>query len=258
MKFFDCNTSFGTSMIRPIQFAETAQELLQEMDHYGISEALVHHARQRDDSPVVGNEMLLDEIADYSIAVGLELIKLGADVMLTGDDIGTDVGPIISPNLWREHLKPRLKRVFDMYKAADPDVILVYHTCGSVLPFIDELIEIGVEVLNPIQVTAHGMDPAAIKHKYGDQLAFCGGIDQRHVLPKGSTVDVDAEVARRITEMGQDGGYVLAPTHDIQADTPVENVLALFAASRKHGGYPLTVRQDRSCRERAACTGHLP
>lgn len=181
---------------------------------------------------------LLDEIADYSIGIGLELIKLGADIMLTGDDLGMDVGPMMSPEMWREYLKPRLKRVFDAYKAARPDIILAYHTCGSVLPFINDLIEIGMEVLNPIQVTAHDMEPATLKKTYGNQLAFCGGIDQRHVLPTGTAQDVELEVRRRILEMGEGGGYLLAPTHDIQSDTPTENVLAVFDAVRNWGVYP--------------------
>lgn len=184
-------------------------------------------------------EPLLDEVTDYSIGIGLELIKLGADILLTGDDIGMDPGPMMSLGMWRKYLKPRLKRVFDAYKAAKPDVILAYHTCGSVLPFIDELIEIGMEVLNPIQVTARGMDPATLKREYGHQLAFCGGVDQRHILPRGTPEDVEAEVRRRILEMGQGGRYILAPTHDIQADTSVENVLALFDAARRWGVYPL-------------------
>lgn len=182
---------------------------------------------------------LLDEIADYSIAVGKELIGLGVDAMLTGDDLGMDIGPMISPKMWRQHIKPRIKRVLDAYKAANPDVILAYHTCGSVLPFIDELIEIGVDVLNPIQITASGMDPSFLKDKYGDQLAFLGAIDQRHVLPEGTAVDVEVEVRRRIWQLGQGGGYAAAPTHDIQADTPIENVLALFSAVKRWGAYPL-------------------
>jgi uroporphyrinogen decarboxylase len=183
-------------------------------------------------------EPLLDEVTDYSIGVGLELIKLGADVMLTGDDLGMDIGPMMSLKMWRKYLQPRLKRVFDAYKAAKPDIILAYHTCGSVLPFIDELVEIGMEVLNPIQVTARGMDPGKLKETYGGRLAFCGGIDQRQVLPTGKPADVEAEVRRRISEMGQGGGYVLAPTHDIQSDTPVENVLAVFEATKRWGVYP--------------------
>lgn len=184
-------------------------------------------------------EPLLDEITDYSIGVGLELIKLGADVMLTGDDLGMDVGPMMSLPMWRKYFKPRLKRVFDAYRGARPDIILAYHSCGSILPFLDELIEIGMDVLNPIQVTAHGMDPAVLKQSYGASLAFCGGIDQRHLLPKGTPQEVEADVKRRIREMGQGGGYIVAPTHDIQSDTPVENVLALFEAVKTWGVYPL-------------------
>ena len=184
--------------------------------------------------------VLLDEIADYSIAVGRELIGLGAEIMLTGDDLGMDIGPMLSPKMWRQHIKPRMKRVLDAYKASKPDLILAYHTCGSALPFIDELIEIGVDVLNPIQVTARGMDPTYLKSNYGDQLAFLGAIDQRHVLPQGSVGDVEVEVRRRIWELGQGGGFVAAPTHDIQADTPIENVLALFSAVKTWGSYPVT------------------
>jgi uroporphyrinogen decarboxylase len=200
----------------------------------GLEQFLVDMALGKD---YVG--VLLDEIAGYSIAVGQELIALGAEIMLTGDDLGMDIGPMLSPKMWRQHIKPRMKRVLDAYKASKPDLIVAYHTCGSALPFIEELIGIGVDVLNPIQVTAKGMDPAFLKSRYGDQLAFLGAIDQRHILPRGSAGDVEAEVRRRIWELGQGGGFVAAPTHDIQADTPIDNVLALFSAVKKWGVYPL-------------------
>lgn len=199
----------------------------------GLEQFLADMALRRD---YVGP--LLDEVADYSIGIGLALLDLPegpADALLTGDDLGMDIGPMISPAMWREFLKPRLARVLAAYKAARPEAVLAYHTCGSVLPFIDELIEIGVQVLNPIQVTARGMDTAALKARYGDRLAFFGGVDQRQVLPQGTPADVEAEVRRRIAELGAGGGYLLAPTHDIQSDTPVENVLALFDAARKWG-----------------------
>ena len=182
----------------------------------------------------------LDAVADYSTGIGLALIDLGADALLTGDDLGMEIGPMISPRMWREWLKPRLQRVFDAYRARRPDIILAYHTCGSVLPFLDELIEVGVQVLNPIQVTAHGMDAAWLKRTCGHRLAFCGGVDQRGVLPHGTPGEVEQEVRQRIAELGPGGGYVLAPTHDIQSDTPVENVLAVFEAARRWGEYPLT------------------
>jgi uroporphyrinogen decarboxylase len=182
---------------------------------------------------------LLDLVADYSIGIGLPLIELGADAMLTGDDLGMEIGPMISPGMWQRWLKPRLQRVLDAYRAAGPDLLLAYHTCGSVLPFVDELIEMGVQVLNPIQVTARGMDAAWLKRTYGQRLAFCGGVDQRQVLPHGTPGEVEEEVRQRIMELGPGGGYVLAPTHDVQADTPVENVVAVFEAAKQWGKYPL-------------------
>jgi uroporphyrinogen decarboxylase len=182
---------------------------------------------------------LLEAVADYSIGIGLALMELGADAVLTGDDIGMETGPMISPRMWREWLKPPLQRVFDAYRAARPDILLAYHTCGSVLPFVDELIDMGVQVLNPVQVTAKGMDPAWLKRHYGQRLAFCGGVDQREVLPRGTPGDVKQEVQRRIAQLGPGGGYLLAPTHDIQSDTPVENVLAVFEAAQQWGSYPL-------------------
>jgi len=182
---------------------------------------------------------LLDRVADYSIGVGLALIDLGADALLTGDDLGMDIGPMISPRMWREWLKPPLQRVFDAYRAARPDILIAYHSCGSVRPFLDELIAMGVDILNPIQVTARAMDPVELKRAYGTRLAFCGGVDQREVLPHGTPAEVEAEVRRRIAELGPGGGYLLAPTHDIQADTPVANALALFEAARRWGVYPV-------------------
>jgi uroporphyrinogen decarboxylase len=182
---------------------------------------------------------LLDMVAEYSIGIGLRLIELGADAMLAGDDVGMEIGPMISPAMWRRCLKPRLQRVFDAYRQANPDIVLIYHTCGSVLPFIDELIEMGMQVLNPIQVTAQGMDGGWLKRTYGDRLAFCGGVDQRQVLPHGTPDEVAQEVRQRISELGPGGGYLLAPTHDVQADTPVENVLAVFEAANHWGRYPL-------------------
>jgi uroporphyrinogen decarboxylase len=184
-------------------------------------------------------EPLLDAVTEYSIAVGVELIRLGADVMLTGDDLGMETGPMLSPRLWRRYLKPRLQRVFEAYRAARPDILLAYHSCGSIRPFIPELVELGLDILNPIQTTARNMDPGQIKAEHGERLSFCGGIDQRHVMPAGTTEDVAAEARRRIRELGAGGGYILAPSHDLQSDTPVENVLALFEAARQWGTYPL-------------------
>ena len=130
--------------------------------------------------------------------------------------------------------------MFAAIKERNPDVVVAYHSCGSIAPIVPDLIEIGLEVLNPIQPNAAGMDPAALKAAYGDRLAFFGGIDTQGVVPFGSADDVRAEVRRRIGELGCGGGYLLAPAHDIQPEVPTANVLALFEAAREYGAYPLT------------------
>ena len=109
-----------------------------------------------------------------------------------------------------------------------------FHTCGSVADILDDLVEIGVDVLNPVQVSAAGMDPARLKQEYGERLAFWGAIDSQHVLPHGSTQDVEAEVERRIEELGQGGGYVLCAVHNIQPDVPLQNTLTMYRHARQY------------------------
>lgn len=184
-------------------------------------------------------EPLLDQVMQFNIEVARILIGLGVDVILTGDDFGTQGGMLISPRLWRRHFKDRLRQVFDACREAKPKIILAYHSCGSIAPIIPELIEIGLQVLNPIQPKAKDMDPPRLKAQYGDRLAFFGGVDIQEVVPFGSVQDVKEEVRRRIHELGYDGGYLLAPAHDIQPEAPTENVLAIFDAVREYGRYPL-------------------
>jgi uroporphyrinogen decarboxylase len=180
---------------------------------------------------------LMDEIMTYNIEVGKELIKLGADIIWTGDDYGAQRGMLISPELWRKHFKPRMKKVYDEFKKTNPEVKIAHHSCGSIRPIIGEMIEIGVEVLNPIQPRAANMEPKSLKEEFGDSLVFLGGIDQQHTMPRGGVEDVKKEVKTRIAELGGGGGYLLAPAHDIQADVPVENVLALFEETKRIGRY---------------------
>jgi len=180
---------------------------------------------------------LMDEVMKFNIEVGRELVKIGADIILTGDDYGTQKGMLISPDLWRKHFKPRMAKVYEELKKANPKVKIAHHSCGSIRPIIPEMIEIGVEVLNPIQPRAADMDPKSLKEEFGDRLAFFGGIDQQYTMPMGTVHEVREEVRTRIAELGSGGGYLLAPAHDIQADVPVENVLALFEAARDFGRY---------------------
>jgi len=180
---------------------------------------------------------LLDRLKEYSINCGKKLIELGADVIWAGDDFGTQDGMMISPGMWREIFKPRYKEVFDELKKVNSDIIIAYHSCGSIRPIIPDMIEIGLDVLNPIQPKALDMDLADLKKIYGKDLAFFGGIDIQDVLPNGTIEDVKTEVKNRIKAAGEGGGYLLAPAHNIQADTPIENVYALFKAVKNYGKY---------------------
>ena len=114
------------------------------------------------------------------------------------------------------------------------------HSCGAIRRFLTDFVEIGVDILNPIQVAAKGMIPAEIKAEVGNQISFLGGVDSQHVLPEGTPAQVKSEVQQRIHEMGHGGGYILSPSHNIGDDVPLENILAFFGAGRDYGVYPLS------------------
>ncbi len=182
---------------------------------------------------------LLDRLKEYSINCGKKLIELGADIIWTGDDFGTQQGMMISSDLWREIFKPRFKEVFAEFKKINPEIIIAYHSCGSIRPIIEDMIEIGLEVLNPIQPLAKNMNLKELKLLYGDELTFFGGVDIQKVLPEGTTEDVRKEVKKRTRAAGKGGGYLLAPAHNIQPDTPLENIYTFFQSVREYGQYPL-------------------
>ncbi len=153
------------------------------------------------------------------------------DVVFVGDDLATSESTIMSPSLYREMVKPYQKRYFEEIKRLT-GARLLYHSCGNVMDFIPDLIEIGVDILNPIQVNAHGMDTAELKGRFGDRLCFWGGIDTSRVLPRGGRAEVEEEVRRRIGDLGPNG-YVLGPVHDVQPDVPGSNILAMVRAARE-------------------------
>ncbi len=171
---------------------------------------------------------LLDKIQAYSLSCGLKMIELGVDMIWTGDDFGTQTGMLLSPNLWRSVFKPRMAYLFESFKKANPEVKIAYHSDGSITPIIPDLIEIGMEVLNPIQPGARGIDLGALKSEYGEVLAFFGGVDEQEVLPFGDARRVREEVRLRIDQAATNGGFIIAPAHNIQPDTPLENVYAFF------------------------------
>jgi len=175
---------------------------------------------------------LLDTLLELYVefyAVYLEAVAPYVQIVALGEDLGMQTGPLISPQLYRRLIKPRHKELYDFIHSRTEARIL-HHTCGSVFPLVQDLIDVGVDILNPIQTSARGMDPAALKREFGERLVFHGGIDVQQILPFATPERVREEVKRIVATLGQGGGYILAPSHNIQADVPPENVLAMYEA----------------------------
>ncbi len=173
-------------------------------------------------------DAILDIPNAYHLRAAEKLTRMGVDMIWIGDDIGTQSSMLMSPDTWRRFLKPRMAGFISTIKAINPALKVAYHSDGCIYPVIPELIEIGVDVLNPVQ--PRSMDPVLLKEKYGRQLCFWGTIDEQHTLPFGGPEDVKQEVAARLRTIGKGGGLIIGPTHHVQLDTPVENVLALANA----------------------------
>lgn len=162
------------------------------------------------------------------------------DVLVTGDDLGMTNGPMMSPASYREYIKPHHAELLGAIKRNTPGKVF-FHSCGDVYRLLGDLVEAGVDLLNPVQVAAGELaDTARLKREFGDRLSFCGAIDTRWALPCGTVDDVRAEVRRRIKDLAPGGGYVAASVHCIQPDVPPENVLAMCDEVRKAGRYPIS------------------
>jgi uroporphyrinogen decarboxylase len=186
--------------------------------------------------------LILEKCADV-IVRGQEayLDKIGKHVdffEIPGDDYGANHGLLLSPTFFRTAIKPCLSRIVQSVKSYRSDLPVVFHTDGAIMEIIPDLIEIGIDVLNPLEPLP-ATDWAAIKQRYGKQLAFMGGIDLKTAMT-GPVECVEAEVKRRIEIFGPGGGYIVAPANHLQKDVPPANIEALFAAARKHGRYPLS------------------
>jgi len=180
----------------------------------------------------------MTDLAKATAALFLGEVGRYIDVFQAGDDLGIQGGLLISPQMFRSVVKPYLAEYYALIHNMT-DAKLMMHSCGGVSKILEDLIEIGVDILNPIQVSAAGMDPAQLKAQLGNRLCFCGGIDTQHVLPHGSPKDVEEEVQRRIQQMAPGGGYVLAAVHAIQPDVPPRNICAMFEAALRFGRYPV-------------------
>ncbi|MFH1008966.1 MAG: uroporphyrinogen decarboxylase family protein [Candidatus Latescibacterota bacterium] len=156
----------------------------------------------------------------------------GIDMIGSGGDIGTQRGMMLAPDLWREHIKPYSQQLIRPFK--DMGLATFYHSCGSMVPVIEDLIEMGLDVLDPIQPNAAGMGAEGLKSCFGDRLSFHGGIDEQDLLPNGTAKEVGDEVGRLIDVLGKDGGYIVCAAHAFQPDTPMENILALHDTAQAY------------------------
>ncbi len=203
----------------------------------GIETFLLNMAMDRDFA-----RELLERIARHCkelMGRFLEALGDNVDIIKIGDDLGTEQGLLISPAMYRDILKP-IHADFIRFIKERTNAKVFFHSDGDVAPLIEDFIEIGIDILNPIQTSAGSMsDLVSLKKRFGDNIVFCGGIDTRRVLPFGSVAEVREEVRRVMQILGPGGGYMVAAVHTIMDDVPPENVLAMADAVEEFGQYPL-------------------
>jgi uroporphyrinogen decarboxylase len=173
----------------------------------------------------------MDEVGEY------------VQVAYVTDDLGSQSSLLISPRMFRQLLKPRMKELHEHIKSC-ADVKLMFHSDGAVLPLANDFVDMGVDILNPVQTSVSGLeDTFALKENFGDRLSFHGAIDVQQMLPNASTQELEDEIARRVYDLGRRGGYVLAPCHNIGHDIPPENVVTLFEKAREFGNDPAALKE---------------
>ena len=230
--YYRNNTDYAIVLRLPVPFVHTTQ-FVRGFEDWFTDLAV--------DKKLAG--ALFDAAVEHNAAVTTEILKASGDlvdVVAFSDDLGFQNGLIVSPELYRELFKPRHKKYFDTVKK-HTSAFIHLHSCGSIYKIIPDLIELGVDALNPVQVAARDMDSSKLAAEFGDRLSFWGGIDTQTVLPKGTTADVKAEVRRRIRDLAPGGGYILCAVHNIQPDVPVENILAMYEAAKEYGKYPISL-----------------
>ncbi len=180
-------------------------------------------------------DYLLEQLTAMHIALALALTRAGIDILALDDDVAEPTRMLISPAMWRRYFKPRVQTIIDACRAVNPDLFIFWHSDGNIEPIIPDLIEIGVNVLNPIQPDV--MDPLRLKRQFGDRLAFWGTVGTPQRWAWGTPADIQQEVYERITTVGAGGGLILSPAYDLEPEFRWENVLAFFEAVDKWGAY---------------------
>jgi len=186
------------------------------------------------ENPEIANA-ICTHVGDYYQARAFRALDAAGDqihMMGSGGDIGSQRGMMLSPQMWREHIKRHCARLITPFRRRG--LMTFYHSCGSLVPVIDDLIGLGLQFLDPIQTTAEGMDPESLFARFGDRLSFHGAVDEVELLPHATPAEVYAETTRLIDVMGRNHGFIVSPSHQVQGDTTPENVEAIFKAVRDY------------------------
>ena len=180
-------------------------------------------------------EVLLDKWLKLRVFMAQKYAEAGADILMLGDDVGMQKGMMMSPAVWRKFFKTRMAKIIDSTRNAKKDILIWYHSDGNVNEIVPELIEIGIDILNPVQPEC--MDPAKLKRSYGDRLSFWGTMGTQSTFPFGTPDDVRRTVKERIETVGKGGGLYLAPTHTLEPEVSWENMKAFAEAVMEYGRY---------------------
>jgi uroporphyrinogen decarboxylase len=180
-------------------------------------------------------EALMDKITEIRIKMAVRYAKVGFDILQLGDDVATQLDMMISPELWRSLIKPRLAKVVKAAKDVKKDILVFYHGDGNMQKIIPDIVEIGIDILNPIQPEC--MDPVEIKRQYGDRLSFWGTLGTQTTLPFGTPAEVNETCKKLIEEVGKGGGLLLAPTHMVEPEVPIENLMTFIETVKGYGKY---------------------
>jgi uroporphyrinogen decarboxylase len=227
------STDFAIAAYRPVPFGvfELSQALC------GMEKLFEDFYKNPNLVRALFNELLHTQMTFYE----RQLNEIGEFVHIVEiiDDLGGQANPLISPDLYRKFLKPIHAKLIEFIKAKAPHVKVLLHSCGSVEVFISDFIDIGVDILNPVQPLAKGMDTAKLKEKYGEKICFEGAIDVQQAM-RGNIIDVRREVRQRIEDLGSGGGYILGPSHNVEDEIPLGNILALFEEAHR-GNQPASV-----------------
>jgi uroporphyrinogen decarboxylase len=175
--------------------------------------------------------ILLDKITDFACSKAKAYAGAGINILSLGDDIGTQTSLMIDTGTWEKWLKPRLKRVIDTAREINPDILIFYHSCGYITPFVGKLIDTGVDIINPVQPECMSFEE--VYDMYGNMVSFWGTLGTQQLLPYGTRKEVLNTVLARLEKCGKSGGIVIGPTHMVEPEVPWENLTAIVDAARE-------------------------